>query len=176
MNKTLEFKWGVSRGRDTYGYTICSLYVDGKKMSSCNGGGYDMKYTTLGNYIAAAYRDRLNKLTIPMNRRNGVDVQEYYGLTYHDPDFNPGKFVLPSGKTVEQAEKDGESLGLDRYQVFYHESSKVPTENHRIPSIDGACGMSSVERILDAIGLSLQYVTGGRKNDVYVLHDATDTF
>lgn len=57
--KTLEFKWTVSRGRDTYGYNICTLYTDGVKVARCNGGGYDMKGTCLGNFIAHAYADRL---------------------------------------------------------------------------------------------------------------------
>jgi hypothetical protein len=44
-DSTLEFKWSVSKGRDTYGYDICSLYVDGKKVSSCYGinNDYDLK-------------------------------------------------------------------------------------------------------------------------------------
>lgn len=81
---TLEFKWGTSRGRDTYGYGICSLYVNGTKLESCNGGNYDMQGTVLGHWIAKAYADRLVKLNIPMSRRNGEPVREYYGLSYYD--------------------------------------------------------------------------------------------
>ena len=62
MQKTLDFKWTVSRGQDTYGYNICSLWVDRFKVTSCNGGGYDMQGTCLGNYIANNYQDRLLKL------------------------------------------------------------------------------------------------------------------
>ena len=35
----LTFKWTVSKGRETYGHNICTLFVDGKKIASCNGGG-----------------------------------------------------------------------------------------------------------------------------------------
>ena len=56
MKQTLEFIWTVSRGRETYGYNICSLYSNGVKVSSCNGGGYDMQGVCLANY--------LNKLNI----------------------------------------------------------------------------------------------------------------
>lgn len=28
----LRFRYGTSRGRDSYGYGICSLFVDGKKV------------------------------------------------------------------------------------------------------------------------------------------------
>lgn len=255
MNKhTLEFKWGVSRGRDTYGYNICSLYVDGRKAASCNGGGYDMKGTCLGNFIASAYTDRLVQLkpeqmeehshfqpdnyrecrgdcltkkrdefhrllaveeydradaveatklphlpedcyecpkckgaTAPT--RNGKRINDgryFYGLTFHDPNFDPGKAIIgkdctdrtltkddtgSAGKTVEQAEKDGNSFGLERYQAFYSASSKVPTERHAVPRIDGACGFSSVERIAKAIGITLEYVPTRGKNTVYQLHD-----
>jgi hypothetical protein len=42
--------------------TSARSYVDGKKVARCNGGGYDMKGTDLGDYIARAYADRLMKL------------------------------------------------------------------------------------------------------------------
>jgi hypothetical protein len=38
--KTLKFKYTTSKGRDSYGYNICSLWVDGEKVSSTCGGGY----------------------------------------------------------------------------------------------------------------------------------------
>lgn len=172
--KTLEFKWTISRGRDTYGYNICSLYVNGYKVSSCNGGGYDMKGTALGNYIAKAFPDRLLKLN-----------KEYYGLTFHDPNYDPGKAVIGKDctdrtieqkaqcKTVEQAENDGESLGLERYQAFYSASSKLPTTKHTIPLIDGACGFSCVANIIQDIGFSLKWVHQRRnaKTDIYILSE-----
>jgi len=33
--ETIEIKWSVSKGRDTYGYNICSLWSWGKKLTSC---------------------------------------------------------------------------------------------------------------------------------------------
>jgi len=175
MSNTLEFKWTVSRGRNTYGYNICSLYVDGRKVSACNGGGYDMKGTALGDFIARRYADRLRKLQ---------PTQKFYGLSYHDPNYDPGKAVVGSectdrtlgqnstGKTVEEAEAAGESLGLERYQAFYKASSHIPTEQHTVPLIDGACGFSSVEKIMQALGLSLEGLnTRSRRRDMYLLHD-----
>lgn len=238
---TLEFKWGTSRGRETYGYTICSLYVDGRKVASCNGGGYDMKGTALGNYIARAFSERLRALkpeqmeehshweraekprricedlecaikhasgddekrelcylphdveTCPhcggetrIDWQDGKRVEDgryMYGLTFHDPNYNPGKakigtdcsdrtFGGAEGETVEQAEAEGKSLGLERYQAFYSASSKVPTERHTVPLIDGACGFDSVQRIVRAIGLELKHVpVRSRKLDIYELVD-----
>jgi len=156
---TLEFVWSVSRGRDTYGYNICTLYVDGTKAARCNGGGYDMKGTCLGLWIAKRFSDELVKLKVPMSQRNGVKVREYYGLSFHDPDFNPAKATVPgTEQTVEEREKAGESLGLERYQAFYKASASVPSKRHRIPLIDGACGFSSVQRIVEALGYQVEYV------------------
>lgn len=188
MKKVLKFKWGVSRGRDTYGYNICSLYVDSEKVSSCNGGGYDMKGTALGNWFVEAYKKEL----VSLKPKDMPEEFEYnhetksreskgrmlYGLSFHDPNYDPGKAVVgqdcdnrtlngSDGKTVEQAEKDGESLGLERYQAFYKASSKTPTKRHTIPLIDGACGFSCVEKIIAACGLSLEYIDG----ETYLLHD-----
>jgi hypothetical protein len=160
----LEFKWTTSRGRDSYGYNICSLYVDGCKVSSCNGGGYDMEGTAFGNWLAKAYADKLRDLP------TGKLAKTFYGLTYHDPNYDPGKAKIgkdctdrtmgqgSDGKTVADAEAAGESLGLERYQAFYSASSKHPTKRHTVPLIDGACGMSSVQRIAEAIGLTLEYL------------------
>lgn len=234
---TLEFKWSVSRGRDTYGYNICSLYVDGRKVASCNGGGYDMKGTCFGIFLEKHFADRLRKLKesdMPEHShwqphekpsrhctdlecdgaiehgkferwedapcplcgketqadwQSGVTVYDgryFYGLTFHDPNYEPGKAVIgkdcsdrtlsnasQEGVTVEQAEKSGVSFGLERLQAFYSASSRFATERHTVPSIDGAYGMSSVERIANAIGLTLEYIPTRRKRDsIYKLIDS----
>lgn len=172
---TLEFRWTISRGRDSYGYNICSLWVDGQKVSSCNGGGYDMEGTALGTWVAARYAGRLIRL-----RKNKLGKDGFYGLTFHDPDFDPGKAMIKGtcalgggkGKTVEQAEKDGDSMGLERYQAFHSASAPRPSKRHRAPLIDGACGISSVMAIAQAIGLTFEYVnTRGKNSSVYILHD-----
>lgn len=154
----LEFVWTVSKARDTYGYNIMTLYVDGKKVASCNGGGYDMKGTVLGNWVAIRFKDDLLKLS-----------QKFIGLTFHDPTFDAGKAVI-EGQTVEEREKQGESFGLERYQAFYAASSELPTEKHIVPRIDGATGFTSVERILKAVGYSLTSIpTRSQKRDIYTL-------
>jgi hypothetical protein len=154
-----EFRWTVSRGRDTYGYNICTLYIDGRKVANCDGGGYDMQGTDMGNWLAVHAAKCLVKLT-----------KEFYGLTFHDPNYDPGKAVIgqdasdrtlggkSDGKTVEQAERDGESLGLERYQAAYAASSKLPTERHTIPIINGSCGMSCVQDIGRACGYTFKCV------------------
>lgn len=159
MSRTyhLRFRWGVSRGQDTYGYGICSLFVDGDKKASCNGGGYDMKGTSFGYWLADEFKDRLLKLD-----------EEFYGLSYHDPDFDAGKVVI-DGETIEEREAAGKSLGLERYQQFHKASNSTPTENHRVPLLDGACGFTSMERVLNAIGGRLKYISENSKETIYLL-------
>ena len=160
MRKTLRFKWTVSRGRDTYGYNICSLWIDGQKVSSCNGGGYDMKGTALGDWMALEFKDKLVTLT-----------KEFYGLSFHDPNYDPSKAII-AGQTVEEREKEGKSIGLERYQAFHGASSKIPTDKHIIPLLHGACGFSSMERVLNAIGYKLEYIDGATNYDIHLLTEA----
>lgn len=114
MKYSLEFKWTISRGRDTYGYNICSLYVNGKKVSSCNGGGYDMSGVCISDWMEKEFQDGLKAL----------DAEKYYGLRKYD---------------------DGDD-------VMY---------------VDGACGFSSMERILEALGWQLEKMRVS--GDVYLL-------
>ena len=32
---TMEFRWGTSRGAETYGYTTCACRVDGNRLGFC---------------------------------------------------------------------------------------------------------------------------------------------
>lgn len=166
--ETLLFKWTVSKGKDTYGYNICSLWVNNKKLTSCNGGGYDMKGTVLGNWIAHRFKDEIVKLEIPWSVRNGKEIQEYYGLSFHNPNYDPGKAII-DGQTVAEREKTGKSIGLERYQAFHKASSKIPTEKHTVPILNGACGMSSMEHVLEALGYELRYIEENGNQSIYIL-------
>ena len=117
--------------------------MDGKKVASCNGGGYDMKGTCLGDWIAMTFASRLLRLRKP-----------FYGLSFHDPNYE-------TPARIAEREAKGESLGLERHQAFHAAASPTPTRKHRVPSIDGACGLCSVESIMVAIGLKSRYVKEG---------------
>ena len=80
--KKLKFKWTVSRGNDTYGYNICSLWVNDRKVSSCNGGGYDMKGTVLGYWMITEFTDKLKKLRA--NYGSGDNMGGFYGLSFYN--------------------------------------------------------------------------------------------
>ena len=113
-NYYLSFKWTVSRGRNTYGYNICSLYVNGKKVTSCNGGGYDMKGTCLGDWIEKEFQEEVKKL----------DPKKFYGLMEYD-----GKMI-----------------------------------------VDGACGFNSMERIVEGLGYTLEFIPTKGENSMYRMY------
>lgn len=245
IGQTISIRWGTSRGRDSCGYTTCSLRnASGQRVAACNGGGYDMRGTVVGSWLAREFRAELLALkpeAMPEHShwepkrarvcggkcaethhdalmaaiakdqphpaelpdlpedcwecpacggrthasRDGRRVQDgryFYGLTFHDPNFDPGKAVIGSGcddrtltagdngsegRTVAEAEAAGNSFGLERYQAVYRASSKFPTARHTVPSIDGACGMSSVMEIARAIGLDLRQIHNSAKLDIY---------
>jgi len=88
---TCSFKWTVSRGQYTYGYNICTMYLhrrngDKVKVSSCNGGGYDMKGTALGNWAEKWFSDDLKKLTSSTGSLTKWNTRgTFYGLNFYDP-------------------------------------------------------------------------------------------
>ncbi len=184
IGETLTIRWGVSRGQNTAGYTTCSLKNgNGKRVAGCNGGGYDLRGTVVGDWVARTFADELRALKegdFPDRRAGrGKGGPELYGLTFHDPTYDPGKAVVGKdcldrtlgeggeGQTVKEAEEAGVSFGLERYQAFYEASSPVPTSRHRIPLIDGACGLSSVLAILRRVGLELHKVQSTSKIEKY---------
>jgi hypothetical protein len=145
----LKFRWTTSRGRDTYGYNICSLLVNGEKVASCNGGGYDMQGTSLGDWVARKFKDQLLKFD-----------QEFTGLKFYNPNWKP------SQETLDQEKKDG-FQGLTRYQDFHSASSKLPTEQHTVPDIDGAYGFQSVTKIIVELGYTLELID--YKDGIYIM-------
>lgn len=196
IGTTIEIKWGTSRGRETYGYTTCNLYHHGRRITGCNGGGYDMRGTVLGNFITWAFADQLRKLTaeeMPRNDEYNHQTKQredrgryFYGLTFHDPNYDPSKAVIgkdcsdrtlskqdETGTTVGEAEAKGVSFGLERIQAIYSASSKTPTMRHTQPDIDGACGVSCVLDILRALGMSLRHIVSKSKLDIYEIVELT---
>jgi hypothetical protein len=116
----IEERWTVSKGRDTYGYNICTLRENGKKIASCNGGGYDMRGTVFGVLVMKHCAEQLKGLAA--NYGSGDNTDGFYGLRFW--------------KTA-----DGHSECPNHWEP----GCKI--------SVDGACGMSSVERIAAACGM-----------------------
>lgn len=134
----LNLSWSVSRGRDTYGYTICRLDdTDIGKRYRCNGGGYDMVGTVLGQWLSDRYADRL------------LAIKERAHVTYTYPTDDA------------KARTRSENNSADRlYGMALIEQVGSGKE---FISLDGACGSSSMLAIAKAIGLEVRYMpTVGR--------------
>lgn len=148
----LHFKWTVSKGRDSYGYNICTLLVDGEKKGQCNGGGYDMQGTAFAQWLQKDFQAELCILF-------GKDIKEIEGnkdaASYED-----------SGVKIKYASGKG-YYGAKVYQNTKNLSVRV--------SLDGACGFSSIERIAEAIGLKLQWNKESNRSSNHTYYSAIYT-
>lgn len=129
--KQLHFKWTISRGRYTYGYNICTLLVDGEKVGKTCGGGYDMQGTVLAEWLESYYQPELIKL----NNDNGINER---------PPINS----YETGKGIERKYNLPEFYGMSVY---------VKPGNIVRVHLDGACGFNSIEKIANAIGITLKW-------------------
>ncbi len=99
-----SLKWTISRARDTAGYNVCTLYVDGKKVGRASGGNYDMVGTCFGEYIES-FQDRLLRLA----EDRGDKLKRQYG-THYDPD---AKLVAIDGAVgIRSMERLAEEIGI----------------------------------------------------------------
>jgi len=112
----LTFKWSISRGQYTYGYNICTLYVDGKKVSSCKGGGYDMSGTCLGEWMEKNFQTELKTL----------DINSYYGVREYE-----GNICLDGGCGFSSMEKILNGLG---YNISRNPNSTSKEQHYIVTS------------------------------------------
>ena len=114
----LRIRWGISKGRDTYGYNICTITDERTgKRHSCNGGGYDMVGTSFGNWLADTYQDRLVKLARergPSTEHAG-QVADTYGM-YHWADDRP--VALNGACGLECMLRIAKDIGLEVERTF----------------------------------------------------------
>ncbi len=131
MRKVLEFKWSVSRGQETYGYNICSLYVDGKKVSSCSGGGYDMQGTAFAQWVQKEYQAQL--ASINHRAHNLIDANyhyehkgDLYGMSaYLDASGNFYKVALDGGCGFDSMRTIVRAIGLTLEYVSKHRDNST---------------------------------------------------
>lgn len=117
--KRLALSWSVSRGRDTYGYNICRLddTSTGDRFK-CMGGGYDMRGTVFGEWLAANYQPELLALkdrasyVFPLEGapRPANREDSFYGMSYHEK----GERVSLDGSCgLECMIRIAEAIGLE---------------------------------------------------------------
>jgi hypothetical protein len=139
-----EFKWTISRGRDTYGYNICTLYINGEKVSSCSGGGYDMQGTALGDWIEMQFPEELKTLEAGTSR-----VVKTKRGEYQERSGFGGLFFFVQGEKYGSRSR-------------WIEGAKI--------RVDGGCGICCMEDILKALGYYLRYIpTKSKNNAQYIL-------
>ena len=151
-NTALEFKYTVSRGRDTYGYNICSLWINREKASSCNGGGYDMKGSAFGNWIEAGFQVELIELAKKMDKK---------GHCTH--------YIVTGDKGKEDYTRVDAKKGTEYKDTYYGLTAYKRDGDIFKVSLDGACGFSSIEHIFKALGYSLQWlvISDRHKNSTF---------
>lgn len=82
MKHNYYFTYGRSRGQDSYGYNIVSLYVDGVKVAMSVGVGFDQHGSCFGQWLTKTYNERLVKL--PANYGSMDNNKGFYGLVHYE--------------------------------------------------------------------------------------------
>jgi len=119
----LKFKWITSKGRFTYGWNICSLYIDGKKVGSVNGGNYDMKGSVFGTWVQSQFKDDLINLDKEYNALKFLNKDRCASSKFHtDVFYSPS---IDGACGFESVSRIVEDLG---YKVTFIDDDK----NHQI--------------------------------------------
>jgi hypothetical protein len=149
MTKILNFKWTVSKARETEGYNICTLLVNGEKAASCKGVGYDMKGTCLAEYLCKAYQPQLLAIKDQAYHKvEDIKIEATEKSSLHWTDKRT---------TNEQ--------GLYGMTLSVYNDGRDPSMY-----IVGACGVNSVERIAKAAGIELQSVKVAKNDWGYIIN------
>lgn len=146
IHHELTVTWTTSRGRDTYGYNIVTLRERGDVVARCNGGGYDMRGTVFADWLEKLYQAELVKAGRQLKR-----------VVYNKKAKGEDKYTYP----------DSDNRKKLYGGKFYPKGDERRAEP--FVSLDGGCGMSSIERIAGAIGLSVRVINTGSKSDLILV-------
>jgi hypothetical protein len=120
MPNYLSVKWTVSRGRETYGYNICTLTdTNTGKRYRCNGAGYDMLGTVFGEWLQDVHQDELLKIRdrAHYHRVQGYEngpMGELYGMTeYYTSKMTSCTITLDGACGIESMRCIAEAIGLE---------------------------------------------------------------
>jgi hypothetical protein len=139
----LTLTWSTSKAVDTYGYNRLTLRAGGGYSTVTCGGGYDMNGTVIGDWLQDTYQDRLRAIA----SRASASWSRTAG------------YVSKPHRWEGRAE-----------DILYGMS--VCTDDGRV-SLDGACGMRSMELIAEAIGVQLRSTVDRKGNATgYMVTDA----
>lgn len=92
--ESVSISWGISRGRDSYGWNICrAISRQTGKTYRTIGGGYDMVGTVIGDWFAAEYQAELHALYA----RDYMKFKAYSNTGHHAHCELHGLFARPDG-------------------------------------------------------------------------------
>ena len=119
-NTYLELSWGLSRGRETFGYNIARL-VDtstGERLR-CMGGGYDMQGTVFAEWLEKHYQLELRAIADAAHgsyvdgvRQPNNDAGHYGMTTYYTPKMTSANVRLDGACGLESIRAIARALGL----------------------------------------------------------------
>jgi hypothetical protein len=113
----LEIKWSISKGRETCGYNICSLWDINKKYQTY-GGGYDMLGTVFAQWLFANFKERIIKTCMPATRTKPncySNCDGYYGF-FHSQES--GNYWLDGACGFECMTTIAKAIGLDIQKIY----------------------------------------------------------
>lgn len=125
---SVSISWGISRGRETYGWNICKATSNQTgKAYRTTGGGYDMLGTVIGEWFAAEYQTHLQALVHA--NLDGFVKYGSNGSTLHNPSFcgifirADGTVFLDGGAGIDCMLRIIEACGFE-YQRQYNPRTK----------------------------------------------------
>jgi hypothetical protein len=142
----LAYCWSTSRGRDTYGYNLLTLREDGAKVADACGGGYDMTGAALADWLEKAYPVRLLELARTRAGSIWSEGKPHVSRT----DRGGYEWTADTDGTERRVWKDNPNFNPEAlYGLSYNPDKQTA-------SLDGACGVRSVEEVLKALGLQFK--------------------
>ncbi len=111
-------KYTVSRGIDTYGYNICTLWdsVKNIRLGKCSGGGYCMKGVAFAEWMSKNFMPEISLL----------DPKEYYGISKLDS----GKVYLEGASGIDCMYRILQGIGFTIERTLYQKQGDII--GHRI--------------------------------------------
>lgn len=139
---SVSISWGISRGRDTYGYNICrAVSRQTGKTYRTTGGGYDMVGTVIGDWFAAEYTNELSALVHA--NLDGFVKYGASGSTLHNPAFY-GLYIRANGSVyidgacgVESVLKIIKACGFEHQRQYNPKTHSKVTTGYLISKIVG---------------------------------------
>lgn len=142
MSTYLRITHGTSKGRETYGYAIVTVHDESTgKRYSCNGGGYDMVGTSLGQWLADTHQDELRAIADkygPSTEHRG-QIADHYGMYRWETD---GPVTLDGACGLESIQRIAREIGLELERTYVHTGPNRGNTTGWIVTEEGAVSSS----------------------------------